>query len=124
MDGVGVTRSDACQYGMVSTDKEGRECPVFKPIGWMSNANLLLKELSNRCQNQCGDHAVLLDGRAAGAAIYPPKLCAAIIRGLQRQWEQDLFLHSRVIVLRLACTQSPESWSGWSSSISMCMGCT
>ncbi len=86
---VAVVRSDGCQYGMRARDLDGKEYPVKKPTGWMSNADLLLKELSATCIGECEKHVPLLDGRPAAAATYPPELCAAIIRGLQRQWERD-----------------------------------
>ena len=89
MPGVHVVRGDGCQYGMKVEDKDGQIRPARKATGWMSNAKALLNELSRRCRNSCDRHANLMGGRAAQTAIYPPELCAAIVRGLQRQWEAD-----------------------------------
>ena len=87
--GVEAVRGDSCQYGMRVTDADGQSRAARKATGWMSNAPMLLEELSARCQGLCGQHADLKNGRAAQTAIYPPELCTAIIRGLQRQWEAD-----------------------------------
>ena len=55
----------------------------------MGNAPYLMKELNRRCEGRHRSHVPLMNGRAAGAAIYPPGLVAAIIRGIQSQVEAD-----------------------------------
>jgi len=41
--------------------------------------------LDGLCDGRHGKHNHLTDGRAKGAAIYPPELCRAISRGISRQ---------------------------------------
>ena len=47
-----------------------------------------MEELDRRC---CGGHThvPLMEGRAAKAAIYPPKLCSSICKGLKAQIDYD-----------------------------------
>ena len=87
--GVQVTKTDACVLGMKTVDASGVEGPVKKPTRWMGNAPYLMKELSRRCEGRHESHVPLMNGRAAGAAIYPPELVAAIVRGIQPQVEAD-----------------------------------
>ena len=86
---VQVIKSDACVFGMKAVDASGVEGPVKKPTRWMGNAPHLMKELNRRCEGRHESHVPLLNGRAARAAIYPPELVAAIIRGIQSQVEAD-----------------------------------
>ena len=59
----------------------------------MSNAPLVLRELSRRCKGsggkcsrrQGGDHATASGNIAKDAAIYPDGLCRAIIRGTSKE---------------------------------------
>jgi hypothetical protein len=89
MEGVATVLNDACMFGMKAVDAEGTERPVKKPTRWMSNAPALLRHLAARCTG-CHAHTQLLGGRrAAAAAVYPPELVAAIVRGLQAQREED-----------------------------------
>ena len=60
--------------------------PAKKTTRFMSNAELLLQELSKRCGGK-HQHQQLLDGRAKAAAVYPEGLCRAICKGLVRQLE-------------------------------------
>ena len=72
---------------------------VRKPTRWASSAPELLRRLGRRCTNEgrspsdprWHQHAVL-EGRAPGgenrtalAAVYPPRLCTAILRGIAAQ---------------------------------------
>jgi hypothetical protein len=88
-DGVSIVVCDACVFGMKAVDPDGVERPVLKPTRWMSNAPKLLQALSFRCAGRHGKHTRLLGGRAAAAAVYPPELVVAIVRGLQAQREED-----------------------------------
>jgi hypothetical protein len=88
MNGVSTVITDACVFGMAAVDDDGVERPVKKPTRWMSNAPRLLRSLGYRCAGK-HKHTQLLNGRAAAAAIYPPELVLAIIRGLQAQREED-----------------------------------
>ena len=73
-----------CAHGMKIKDEDGREKPVLKYTGWMSNSKILIDELAKPCPG-CPEHASLLHDRAAQAAIWPDKLCYAILRGLRKQ---------------------------------------
>jgi hypothetical protein len=42
----------------------------------------MLRRLSSKCQNE-HKHGSLLNGKAAGAAIYPQKLCVEILKGIR-----------------------------------------
>ena len=80
-------KSHMCCFGMTSVDEDG-EGLVKKPTRYMTNAPLVAEELEMCCT---GDHrhVKLVGGRAAKAAIYPPQLCEAILRGLKRQLISD-----------------------------------
>jgi hypothetical protein len=84
---VGATISHMCQYGMTATDVAGHIGHVFKPTTWMSPSIHMLAQLSKRCTRRGGGethrHVHLINGWAASAAIYPPKLCLAILRGIR-----------------------------------------
>ena len=89
LDGVASVVNDACVFGMTATDRDGIRKPVKKPTRWLSNAPALLRHLVGRCAGRQAEHTRLLGGRAAGAAVYPPGLVLAIVRGLQAQREED-----------------------------------
>ena len=74
-----------CQVGMVAKDELG-EGPVLKPARFVSNSRVFLRELDKKGKG-CLRHAQLVNGRAAGAAIYPKGLCRAACRGVKRQLE-------------------------------------
>ena len=87
LKGVVTVKSHMCCFGMTSVDADG-EGLVKKPTSYMTNAPLVAEELEMCCT---GDHChvKLVGGRAAKAAIYPPQLCEAILRGLKRQLISD-----------------------------------
>jgi len=50
----------------------------------------MLRRLSSKCKNE-HKHGSLLNGKAAGAAIYPQKLCVEILKGIRdTAIEEDL----------------------------------
>ena len=49
----------------------------------------MMRELRRRCAGTHSRHVHLLGGRAAAAAVYPPELVAALVRGIQAQREAD-----------------------------------
>lgn len=51
---------------------------------FLTNSRELGRELSRKCSGD-HNHQPLLDGRAKGAARYPPALCRAICRGILRE---------------------------------------
>ena len=58
--------------------------PARKATKFMTNSRSLGKELKVRCDGS-HEHQPLVDGRAKDAARYPPALCRAICRGLQKE---------------------------------------
>jgi len=83
---------DQCQYDQESHKGD----PVKKPTGWMSNSPEILKKLSKRCRGvgECsrrtgGRHATASGRVAREAAIYPFKLCRAILEGCKNQLLKD-----------------------------------
>ena len=70
-----------CCQGMTAKDGDGIERPVMKPTRWMSSSLCVLMRLEPRCPRN-HEHVQLVNGRAAGAAIYPPTLCGNILRGI------------------------------------------
>ncbi len=84
---------DQCQFGQRSHLGD----PVKKPTGWLSNSPEILKALSQRCRGQGGDcsrrgggrHAVAAGRIAREAAVYPFRLCRAILQGCRNQLLRD-----------------------------------
>ena len=99
--GVHSVVGHMCCHGMrCPSDSPGSpSLLVRKPTRWASSAPELLRRLGRRCTNEgrspsdprWHQHAVL-EGRAPGgenrtalAAVYPPRLCTAILRGIAAQ---------------------------------------
>ena len=78
-------------FGMHRHVRSGSEemGPVLKPTGFMESAWNTMEELERRCDGS-HEHVSLMGGRAAKAAIYPPKLCSSICKGLKAQIELNL----------------------------------
>jgi len=76
-----------CAHNMTSQDAHGVGL-VRKATGWLSNSPALLEEVALQCSGG-HRHVPLVHGRAANAAIYPPNLCFAILRGLRKQLTND-----------------------------------
>ena len=91
MDGVDVVHGDQCQYGQVNGNKQ----PIKKGTGWMANSKEILRALRKRCKGRGGEcsaggrHAPCTGRDATRAAIYPFKLCRAILEGLRNQLRTD-----------------------------------
>ena len=85
-DDVQRVQTHMCQFGMLSrVGGIGSELgPVLKPTGFLTNCPGIARELARTCPRD-HVHVPLVGGRAAGAAIYPEKLCMAICRGLAAQ---------------------------------------
>ena len=92
-NGVQRVLSDQCQYGQETREGE----PVKKPTGWLSNSPEILKALRKKCYGRSGrctrpgggDHVVASGRVAREAAVYPFKLCRAILQGCVRQLRAD-----------------------------------
>ena len=84
---------DQCQYGQQSRDGN----PLRKATGWLSNGQEILKALSKRClgthgecsRRQGGRHETVSGRAAREAAVYPFKLCRAILQGCRNQLLSD-----------------------------------
>ena len=87
LPGVMKVKADQCAFGL-TTKVEGMEKLVKKPIGFLTNSWCIAKELERRC-DKSHSHFSLMEGRAKDAAMYPPRLCQAVCKGLQAQKEYD-----------------------------------
>ena len=92
IEGVELVEGDQCQFGSEIRRGQRKGDPVKKPIGCLSNAPELLKELARRCTGvggsrsrpEGGRHALCSGTHAKGAAVYPRGLCRAILQGTVR----------------------------------------
>ena len=93
LEDVDRVNGDQCQYGQCRLDGT----PIKKPTGWMSNGVEILRAMSKRCTGRGGAcsskpgavHGECLGADARRAAIYPFKLCKAILTGIKNQLIQD-----------------------------------
>ena len=84
---------DQCQYNQESFKGD----PVKKATGWLSNSVEVLKKLNKRCESRTslcsrpkgGRHATASGRVAREAAIYPFRLCRAILEGCRNQMLKD-----------------------------------
>ncbi len=94
LPGVGTVVGDQCQYGQQTPDTEE---PIKKPTKFMSNSDEVLKMLGKRCVGRSGwcsrpaggKHVVCSGRRARQAAVYPLRLCKAILYGCRNQLRED-----------------------------------
>ena len=91
--GVHLVEGPMCAWGMTARDELG-EGLVKKQTCWVTNSGFIAAELNRECTNTNPDalwhrHVHLINHRAHKALIYPPKLVAAILRGLRAQLEND-----------------------------------
>jgi hypothetical protein len=85
--GVGEVVGHLCQYGLTTKAGESR-APALKPTRFLSSAEEVLKLLGKRCPRD-HKHQRLAQGRAHDAAIYPPELCKAMLRGIEAQRRRE-----------------------------------
>ena len=71
-------RTDMCAYGLRVAEGLNK-----KPTQWVTNCKEIALELQRRC-SQDHEHEPLMGGKAEKAAVYPPRLCRAVIRGLRK----------------------------------------
>lgn len=81
---VGSTVAHMCQFGTIPKGADGSLMPVKKATTFESSSQLIVDEISKRCDGS-QEHQPLVDGRARRAQIYPPRLCQAMLRGIDRQ---------------------------------------
>ena len=114
--GVDRVNADQCQYGAEVQYGTFRGMPVKKPTGFTSNGQYILKALARRCDGRAGkcsrkkggDH-VMASGRVArDAAIYPPGLCRAILKGISDQLHSVGIMRPGEVGLHAACDEDDE----------------
>ena len=102
---------DQCQYGQ--EDAVGN--PLRKPTGWMSSSRHVLEALRHRCQGtggHCtrrggGRHGSTTGKTAREAAVYPFKLCKALLVGLHKQLKAEGKLTDGVVGVQGLFEASP-----------------
>jgi hypothetical protein len=85
--GVGEVVGHLCQYGLTTRAGTDR-APAMKPTRFLSSAAEVLKLLGKKCTRE-HTHQRLAQGRARDAAIYPPELCKAMLRGIEAQRRRE-----------------------------------
>ncbi len=98
--GVRRIRTDQCQFGQEIKSGKYKGQPINKPTGFMTNSECIAAAMSKTCQGrggQCsrpggGAHALCSGIHAQRAAVYPPGLCRALIKGIMNQLKSDNFL--------------------------------
>ena len=98
LDGTRQVVCDQCQYGQETGDGH----PVKKPTRWLTNSPEIAKTLGDRCMGAAGrctrpgggDHVAASGKVAREAAVYPFRLCRAILRGCVSQLRADKRLQS------------------------------
>ncbi len=111
---VRVSRVDACQYGMTGLS-HGSEYPVKKPTCWMSNMKHVNEALSKTCSGTGGlcstgtEHVSCTGSRAEKAAVYPLRLCRAILFGIRNHLRATGWLHEDTVGIMM----EPEEESSW-----------
>ena len=78
LPGVYCCVVDMCAYGMKVGKALNRKRTMF-----LTNSYHIACELQRQCTKE-HEHEPLVGGKAAAAAVYPPELCRAIVRGLKR----------------------------------------
>ena len=88
--GVQLVQAHMCGFGMTAPEHGNcsQEGPVKKPTGFLTSSTCIAQALNRRC-NQEHTHVHLMSGKAAGAQVYPVKLCEAILDGLIQQKKED-----------------------------------
>ena len=81
---VGSTVAHMCQFAMTTKGPDGSLMPVRKATKFAISSQLILGEIPKRC-DVSHEHQALVNGRARRAQIYPPRLCQAMLRGIDRQ---------------------------------------
>jgi hypothetical protein len=81
---VNTVVAHLCQYGMKTMGDDGLWQPAKKATRFASSSEEVLRRLDRKCDG-AHVHCHLTSGRAKHAAVYPPELCRAILRGIERQ---------------------------------------
>ena len=112
MDGVIHVRGDQCGFGQLSWDTEG-EAPALKMTGWLTNSRAAAEQVGVRCTNASGTapwhrHVGLVNGKAKAMEVYPPKLVAAIVKGIRKQMDLDGI--REVNAIGAVCEEADADW--------------
>ncbi|CAK0899647.1 unnamed protein product, partial [Prorocentrum cordatum] len=86
MPGLHYVECDQCAHGLWCTVAVGPAL-VKEPTGWLTNSAEIARELTRRCPG-CARHCQTVGLGRRGMRIierYPPKLVAAVLRGLRRE---------------------------------------
>ena len=86
--GVGTVIGHLCEYGLTTPAAGGGRLPAKKATRFLSSAPAILEQLGRKCSGN-HRHQRLHQSRPAAAAIYPPQLCRAILRGAEEQRLRD-----------------------------------
>ncbi len=81
---VGTAVAHLCQYGLKTWGDDGAWQPAKKATRFASSSEGVLRQLDRKCDG-AHMHRHLTQGRAKHAAVYPPELCRAILRGIEKQ---------------------------------------
>ena len=101
-EGDYIGRGDQCMYGLKSVKGD----PQLKPTGWCSNSEILLRELSRRC-DQSHTHSHILGSEhgqlcSRRAQVYPAELIQAIISGYKKHLKDEFLYVEFVKVSQLS----------------------
>ena len=98
---VGSIIGHQCRYGQRAMADDGTMMPVRKATRWLSSAPEVLSRLGRKCLGG-HRHQALVSGRAAQAAVCPPQLCRAILRGTEAQRRREGHVLPESVVSELA----------------------
>ena len=76
-------QTDQCMSGL-TTEVKGVVQPARKRTGFLANSPCIGEELRRKCDGS-HEHFTPMEGRASEAEEYPPALCKAVCRGIQKQ---------------------------------------
>jgi hypothetical protein len=93
--GIGEVVSHLCQFGLTARAGE-KQTPAMKPTRFLSSAEEVLRHLDRKCP-RTHQHQRLSQGRARDAAIYPPELCHAMLRGIEAQRRREGQAHCQTL---------------------------
>jgi hypothetical protein len=93
--GVGEVVSHLCQFVLSTRSGKGRE-RALKPTRFLSSAAEVLKHLDKQCPRD-HTHQRLAQSRAREAAVYPPELCRAMLRGIEAQRRREGRAHGETL---------------------------
>jgi hypothetical protein len=109
LDGVEKATFHQCMYGLEARDHQG-VAPAYKPTSVLTNHPALVEVLQEKCNGK-HRHAQLIGKSACSqAARYPPRLCAAVVKGIQVINKKCEELYSARRMIKEACQCVPGSF--------------